>query len=75
MDIEIITLSELRERQILHKVIYMWNLKYDTSEFIIQNRNRLIDIEKRLVVARGRRVREGWIRGLELANANYYIYV
>ena len=29
----------------------MWNIKYDTNELIY--RNRLTDIEKRLVVAKG----------------------
>ena len=30
----------------------MWNLKYDAN-FVLQNKNRLIDIENRLVVAKG----------------------
>ena len=38
----------------------MWNLKYDTNEHTCKNRNRLTDIEDRLVVAEG----EGW-RGME----------
>ena len=33
MDLEIIILSEVRERQI-YDITYMWNLKYDTNEFI-----------------------------------------
>ena len=32
----------------------MWNLKYDTNELIYENRNRLTDIENRLVVAKGK---------------------
>ena len=31
----------------------MWNLKHDTNEHIYNNRNKLIDIENRLVVAKG----------------------
>ena len=31
----------------------MWNLKYGTSEHIYKNRNRLTEIENRLVVAKG----------------------
>ena len=31
MDLEIITLSEVRERQIPYGIIYMWNLKEDTN--------------------------------------------
>ena len=29
----------------------MWNLEYGTKELYLQNRNRLTDIENRLVVA------------------------
>ena len=38
----------------------------------LQNRNRLTDIENRLVVAK-RKTGEGWIGSLGLADANYYI--
>ena len=35
MDLEIVILSEVRERQIiLYDIRYMWNLKYDTNELI-----------------------------------------
>ena len=39
----------------------MWNLKYGTN--LLQNRNRLTDIEKRLVVEKG--AREG-VNGLRV---------
>ena len=32
MDLEIIILSEVRERQIPYDVTYTWNLKYDTNQ-------------------------------------------
>ena len=32
----------------------MWNLKYDTNE-LIYNRNRLTDIENKLMVTKGER--------------------
>ena len=32
MDLEIIILGEVRERQIPYVITYMWNLKYDTHE-------------------------------------------
>ena len=38
---------------------YVWNLKYDTNEVIHKSRNRLTDIENRLVIANGRRGRGG----------------
>ena len=34
MDLEIITLSEVSQRQIPYDITYMWNLKYDTNELI-----------------------------------------
>ena len=34
MDLEIITLSEVRERQIPYGIIYAWNLKEDANELI-----------------------------------------
>ena len=34
MDPEIITLSEVSQRQIPYDITYMWNLKYDTNELI-----------------------------------------
>ena len=40
----------------------------------LRNRNRLTDIENRLVVAKGEREGEGWIGRLGLANTNYYVY-
>ena len=32
MDLEIIMLSEINQRQILYYITYMWNLKSDTNE-------------------------------------------
>ena len=40
------------ERQNPYDITYMWNLKYGTKE-LLWNRNRLTDIENRLVVAKG----------------------
>ena len=50
---EIITLSEVsqRERQISYDITYMWNLKYEHK--LIYLRNRLTDIENRLMVSKG----------------------
>ena len=37
MDLEIIILSKSeRERRIPYDITYMWNLKYDTNEFIYE---------------------------------------
>ena len=37
MNLEIIVLSEERERQIPYDITYMWNLKYDTNELICKS--------------------------------------
>ena len=34
MDLEIIILNEVRQRQIPYDFTYMWNLKYDTKKLI-----------------------------------------
>ena len=34
MDLEIIIVSEVSQRKISYDIIYMWNLKHDTHEFI-----------------------------------------
>ena len=36
----------------------MWNLKYDTNETFLKNRNKPTGIENKLMVMRGERVRE-----------------
>ena len=48
----------------------MWNLKYDTNEFIYETETELIsltDMENRLVIAKSKRVGQGWISSLGLA--------
>ena len=41
------------ERQLSYDITYMCNLKYDTGKPVYRNRNRPLDIEKRLVAAKG----------------------
>ena len=40
-DLEMIILSEVRERPILYAIAYMWNLKYDTNELIYKTETEL----------------------------------
>ena len=47
-----------RERQIPYDIAYMWNLKYDTNEFIYET-EKDSDTDNRLLVAKGE---EGWGR-------------
>jgi len=54
MDLKIFILSEVRERQILYDITYMWNLKNSTNELIYET-NRLTDFENKLTVTKGER--------------------
>ena len=36
MNLEIIIVSEVRERHIPYDIAYTWNLKYDSNEFVEQ---------------------------------------
>ena len=40
IDLEIIILSEIKQRQISYDITYMWNLKYDTNEHIYETESR-----------------------------------
>ena len=63
MDLEITILSEVRQRQILYNITYMWNLKRWYQWAYLQNRNRLMDFKNKLMVTkkerRGRRLNWG----------------
>ena len=70
MQLESIILSEVRKRQIPYDITYICNLKYGRNEPIYTT-ERLTDIEKRFVVAKGEG--EGWTESLGLVDTNYYI--
>ena len=55
MDLETVILSEVSQREISYDIAYMWNLKKknDTNELITKNRNRLTDLENKLMVTKG----------------------
>ena len=48
-----------RERQMSYDITYTWNLKKWYKWTYLQNINRLTDIEKKLEVTKGGRMREG----------------
>ena len=52
MDLEIITLSEVRERQIPYGIIYAWNLKEDANELIYKTETAS-QTENKLMVTQG----------------------
>ena len=49
-----------RERQILYDITYMWNLKKKKIQLnLLQNRNRLTDLENKLMAIKEERWGEG----------------
>lgn len=57
-DLEMILLSEVRERRTnIICIIYMWNLKKDSTDELTQNRNRLTHVENQLTGTKGERGR------------------
>ena len=51
MDLEIITLSEVRERRLSYDIIHMWTQTLKMIQMNLQDRHRLKDIENKLMVA------------------------
>ena len=80
MDLKIVTLSEKesekrktklkRESQILYGITYVWNLNYDTSEFIYETESQTWRTD--LWLPEGIGVGEGWIGSLGFKDVNYY---
>ena len=60
-----------RERQISYDITYMWNLKKKWIQMNLQNGNRLIDRENKLMVTKGERGVK--IRNLGVTDTHYYI--
>ena len=65
MDLDIVVLSQVRERQISYDITYTWNLKKWYILTYLQNRNRLIDTENKFVVTKGD-MRGGINQGFEM---------
>ena len=53
-----------RERQISYDITYMWNLKKGYKWTYLQNRNRVTDVENKLMATRG------WVEGQEKDKGN-----
>jgi len=57
-----------RERQISYDTTYIWNLIYGTNE--LSTEKKLMELENRLVVAKGEGEGVRWTGNLELIDAN-----
>ena len=53
MDLEITILSKVSQRQTSYETTYMWNLKRWYTWTYLQNRNRVTDVENKLMVTKG----------------------
>ena len=53
MDLEIIILSEIRQRQISYNITYMWNLMKNDTKRLILKRNKLTEFKTNLMVIMG----------------------
>ena len=61
-----------RERQIPYGITYIWNLIY--SQMNLSAEKKIVDVENRLVVAKGEGKGVGWIGSLGLIDANYCLW-
>ena len=52
----------------------MCNVKHDTNKPFYRTETNSINIENRLVIAKGQREGVGWTGSLELVDANYCIW-
>ena len=52
-DREIITLSEVRQKQLLYDSSYMWSLKKKYRSTYFQNRNRPMNRDNKFMVTKG----------------------
>ena len=63
MDLRSVILSEIsqKEEDKYHMIslVCVWNPKYNTDELILQNRNRFIDIENKIIATKGEERRGG----------------
>ena len=75
MELEISILSEVRqkEKDIPYDITYMWNLKYNTNELTMKQKETYRHREQICGGQEGGGVGEGWSGSLGLADANFYI--
>lgn len=56
VDLEIMILTELSQRQIPYTIIYMWNIKWIQMNY---SQNRIIDIENKFMITQSKRWQSG----------------
>ena len=75
MEPETLILSEVsqKEKEIYHIISHIWNLIHGTNE-PFHRKEKLMDLENRLVLAKGEGVGVGWTGNLRLIDGNYCIW-
>ena len=75
LELEILILSEVsqKERDKYHMISLISGIKY-MEQMNFSTEKKLIDLEKRLVVAKGEGKGVGLIESLGLIDANYYLW-
>ena len=74
MELETLILSEVsqKEKEIPYGITYIWNLVYGTNEPF--HKKKIMDLENRLVVAKGEGVGVGCIGSLGLKDVDYCLW-
>ena len=69
-------MKEVRKKKNDHMTSYIWNLIHSTNEHSYRKKKKFMDMENRLVVAKGGGGVEGvgWTGSLGLVDANYCIW-
>ena len=66
LDLEIVILSKVRQRQTSYNITYMWNLKKQYKWTYLQNRNRLTGVENNLMVTGEKGGRDKFETGINI---------
>ena len=74
MHLEILIISEIRERQVLYDITYIWNIKYGTNELISKTETDSQTWRAELWLPRGDGEGMGGTGSSGLVDANYYIW-
>ena len=74
MELETLMLSEVsqNEKEIPCDITYIWNLIQGTKK--LSTENKVMDLENRLVVAKGEGEGVGWTGNLGLIDADYCLW-
>ena len=73
MELETLILSEVGQKDKYHMISLISGIQY-TEQMNLSTEKKFMDLEKRIVVAKGERERMRWTGNLGLIDANYYLW-